>query len=64
MKAAFDEMFQIKIIGDGINKIANNKNSVLYKPDAILPDPGVQEWVIQTSRKYVHQIIQKGIVQR
>ncbi|MFM2358823.1 MAG: hypothetical protein RLY16_816 [Bacteroidota bacterium] len=61
---AFDEMFQIKIIGDGINKIANNKNSVIYKPDAILPDPGVQEWVIQTSRKYVHQIIQKGIVQR
>lgn len=43
---AHDEMFQVQIIGDGIAKIADNKNVVAYKPDAILPDPNVSSWVI------------------
>lgn len=61
---AFDEMFQVKIIGDGIQRVPGHGTRVLYKPDAILPDKGVQDWVIQTSRKLVHQIHQKAIVQR
>src|SRR5690606_2046556 len=47
---AFDEMFQVKIIGGGIEKVPGAKEKVLYKPDAILPDKGVEEWVINTSR--------------
>lgn len=34
---AHDEMFQIKIIGDGIAKIPDAKDKVIYKPDSILP---------------------------
>lgn len=46
---AHDEMFQVQIIGDGIAKIADNKNVVAYKPDAILPDPNVSSWVINAA---------------
>jgi cobalamin biosynthesis Co2+ chelatase CbiK len=49
---AFDEMFQIKIIGGGIDKVVQGKGKVLYKPDAILPDKNVEEWVIQTSMEF------------
>ncbi|HVU27187.1 MAG TPA: CbiX/SirB N-terminal domain-containing protein [Verrucomicrobiae bacterium] len=48
---AKDEEFQIKIIGGGIGQMANNATRVIYKPDAILPDPGVERWVIAISRK-------------
>ena len=53
---AFDEMFQIKIIGGGIEKVEGSKTKVLYKPDAILPDPNVEQWVIQTSRDFTNRI--------
>lgn len=54
---AHDEMFQIKIIGDGIAQIANSKERVVYKPDAILPDVNVEKWAIDISREYVQKIL-------
>lgn len=46
---AYDEMFQVKIIGDGIAKVADHEKRVLYKPDSILPDGGVDKWVREVS---------------
>ncbi len=43
---AFDENFQIKIIGGGIAKVPDEKTRVVYKPDSILPDQDVEQWVI------------------
>ncbi|MCC6966175.1 MAG: CbiX/SirB N-terminal domain-containing protein [Nitrospira sp.] len=53
---AHDEQFQIKIIGDGIAKVADNRTRVLYKPDSILPDPNVELWVISVTDDYVRKI--------
>lgn len=53
---AHDEMFQVKIIGDGIAKIKNDKEKVIYKPDAILPDANVQKWVIDITAEYAGKI--------
>ncbi|MBN8705315.1 MAG: CbiX/SirB N-terminal domain-containing protein [Bacteroidetes bacterium] len=53
---AHDEMFQVKIIGDGINKIKDSKTRVLYKPDAILPDSEVRQWVIDITRQFAGKI--------
>lgn len=53
---AFDEMFQGRIIKDGVEKIAHSKEKVLYIPDAILPDKNVANWVIATSRNFAKQI--------
>lgn len=53
---AHDEMFQIKIIGDGIARVPDNKRRVVYKPDAILPDPDVERWVITVAQEYVEKI--------
>jgi hypothetical protein len=53
---AHDEMFQIKIIGDGIAKIHDNKNRVRYKPDSILPDENIEEWIITITNIYVQKI--------
>lgn len=52
---AFDENFQLKIIGGGIEKVVSFKEKVLYKPDAILPDKNVEDWVIRISREYQQQ---------
>lgn len=53
---AHDEMFQVKIIGDGIANIKNSGDRVLYRPDAILPDPQVEKWVLQVCREYTVKI--------
>jgi len=53
---AHDEMFQVKIIGDGIAKIPNSDKKVVYKADAILPDVNVQNWVIQNVETQVNKI--------
>lgn len=55
---AHDENFQIKIIGGGIEKVKDNKEKVLYKPDAILPDENVTNWVINISAEYVAKVKQ------
>ncbi len=56
---AFDENFQIRIIGGGIEKVDNHQKRVLYKPDAILPDPGVEEWIVDISKEYSERITNK-----
>ncbi|MCP9440760.1 MAG: CbiX/SirB N-terminal domain-containing protein [Nitrospira sp.] len=53
---AHDEQFQIKIIGDGIAKVPDHKNRVLYKPDSILPDPNIERWVVSVTDEYVRKI--------
>jgi hypothetical protein len=56
---AHDEMFQIKIIGDGIAKVPDNKTRVVYKPDAILPDPNVEKWVLDIAAEYAGKVAAK-----
>lgn len=56
---ARDEMFQIKIIGDGIARINDSKQKVVYAPDAILPDKNVEDWVIKITNEYVNKINSK-----
>lgn len=53
---AHDEDFQLKIIGGGIDKVANSEKKVSYKPDAILPDPDIQHWVITVANEFVGKI--------
>lgn len=53
---AFDEMFQVKIIGGGIEKVPGSKNKIAYKPDAILPDKNVEHWVISTAAEHAQKI--------
>jgi hypothetical protein len=45
---AFDEMFQIDIIGKGIARVPDAARRVAYVPDAILPDESVTTWVVKT----------------
>lgn len=54
---AFDEMFQGRIIADGIKKIQSSKAKVVYRPDAILPDKDVEQWVIRESRSFADKIL-------
>ncbi len=53
---AHDEMFQIKIIGDGIAKVKDSKNKVIYKPDAILPDENVNQWILEAVAKKLKEV--------
>ncbi len=53
---AHDEMFQVKIIGDGIAKIPNSKDRVIYVADAILPDRNVEHWVINVAAEYAAKV--------
>lgn len=43
---AHDEMFQVKIIGDGIAAVPDHRRRVAYRPDSILPDPAVERWIV------------------
>ncbi len=54
---AFDEMFQIKIIGGGISKVPQSNERVLYKPDAVLPDKNVENWVITTTKEHAQKLL-------
>ncbi|MCL4244885.1 MAG: cobalamin biosynthesis protein CbiX [Candidatus Dadabacteria bacterium] len=53
---AFDETFQVKIIGGGISNVPGWEKRVVYKPDAILPDKNIEKWVIDISREYADKI--------
>lgn len=57
---AHDEMFQVKIIGDGIAAVKNSAARVAYRPDAILPDPEVEKWVVDITRQFVDKIQQNN----
>ncbi len=61
---AHDEMFQIKIIGDGINKTGKDKARITYVPDSILPDPVVEKWVINIATEYARKIQQHELAYR
>ena len=52
---ARDEMFQVKIIGDGIARISNHRERVRYKPAAILPDPNIEDWVTRIALEYAER---------
>ncbi|MFN8255741.1 MAG: CbiX/SirB N-terminal domain-containing protein [Bacteroidales bacterium] len=58
---AHDEYFQIEIIGGGIEKIKNHREKVLYRPDAILPDKNIENWIIRISREYANKINSNSI---
>lgn len=58
---AHDEMFQVKIIGDGINKTGKDKARITYIPDSILPDPVVEKWVIDIATTYARKIQQTEV---
>ncbi|MDZ4708063.1 MAG: CbiX/SirB N-terminal domain-containing protein [Saprospiraceae bacterium] len=60
---AHDEMFQVKIIGDGIHKIQNHEARVAYQPDAILPDPAVEAWIKTITREFADKIAKTAQVQ-
>ncbi|MFO1489290.1 MAG: CbiX/SirB N-terminal domain-containing protein [Verrucomicrobiota bacterium] len=53
---AHDENFQIKIIGGGIAKVADSQSRVVYRPDSILPDPNIEQWVIRIAGQYAGEI--------
>ncbi len=54
---AHDERFQIKLIGKGIDAVPGHETKVVYKPDSILPDPGVEQWIEDVSRSTVAKIV-------
>lgn len=56
---AHDEMFQVKIIGDGIANVPDNKKRVEYKPDSILPDKNIENWVVQITNEFTRRILTK-----
>lgn len=51
-----DEEFQINIIGKGVENVKNYKKNVTYRPDAILPDENINNWVIRITKEYVEKI--------
>ncbi len=53
---AFDENFQIKIIGGGIEKVDDHETRVVYKPDAILPDSNIEQWIVDISDEFATTI--------
>lgn len=53
---AIDEMFQGKIIGGAVDAV-REKDRVIYKPDAILPDKNVEKWIIDVSDEYANKLI-------
>jgi len=53
---AFDEMFQLGIIGKGIAAVPGHEERVAYAPDAILPDARVETWVEQVATRIAGDI--------
>lgn len=53
---ARDEMFQVKIIGDGIAKVPGHETRVVYRPDSILPDEGVERWVVAIAGEFAAKV--------
>ena len=53
---AHDEMFQVDIIGNGIKAVENHTERIIYKPDAILPDPNVEQWVIDVVGSFIEKV--------
>lgn len=47
---AYDETFQGKIIGGAVDEVGDKKR-VVYIPDAILPEPALNDWIVSISRQ-------------
>lgn len=60
---AHDEMFQVKIIGDGINNLKDKKSRVSYIADSILPDPAIEKWVIDVSLEFANKLTSTEVAQ-
>lgn len=60
---AHDEMFQVKIIGDGINNLNGQKSRVSYIADSILPDPAIEQWVIDVSLEFANKLTNTEVAQ-
>jgi hypothetical protein len=60
---AHDEMFQVKIIGDGIANTGNRQKDVAYIADSILPDKNIERWVIRISREYADNLLTNRLAQ-
>ncbi|KAF3982113.1 MAG: cobalamin biosynthesis protein CbiX [Methylococcales symbiont of Hymedesmia sp. n. MRB-2018] len=52
---AFDPYFQIEIIETATKNVENSQN-VIYKPDAILPDDNLNDWVVDITNQVVSTI--------
>lgn len=61
---AHDEMFQVKIIGDGIANLGTEKSNVAYIADSILPDVRIENWVIEVSALYANKILQPEVARK
>ena len=51
------EQFQNEIIGGGIAVVSDHESRVRYKPDAILPDPDLEQWIVDAAEQYAAEII-------
>ena len=51
---AFDPMFQTGIIGGAVER-TDHPERVLYRGDAILPEPAVGRWVVEAGRGLIRQ---------
>jgi hypothetical protein len=58
---AHDEMFQVKIIGDGIANLGASKSKVSYVPDSILPDKKIENWVVEITAQYATKILHPDV---
>jgi hypothetical protein len=56
---AFDEMFQVEIIGKGIANVENSRDRVAYAPDPILPDERVTSWVVTTVNQMASGLVSR-----
>ena len=57
------EQFQIEIIGGGIAAVKDHESRVHYKPDAILPDPDIEQWIIDVTKQYASEIMRSNRIQ-
>ncbi|MCK6617584.1 MAG: CbiX/SirB N-terminal domain-containing protein [Cyclobacteriaceae bacterium] len=60
---AHDEMFQVKIIGDGIAKTGKRQQDVAYVADSILPDKNIERWVIRIAREHADKLVNNSQAQ-
>jgi sirohydrochlorin ferrochelatase len=47
---AYDEAFQGKIIGGAVDEVGD-EDRVIYTPDAILPEPALNDWIVAISKQ-------------
>ncbi|MCG8345065.1 MAG: CbiX/SirB N-terminal domain-containing protein [Chlorobiales bacterium] len=51
------EQFQNEIIGGGIAAVSDHESRVRYKPDAVLPDPDLEQWIVDAAEQYAAKIM-------